>query len=136
MDFFNKSPKAEKIAQDLMRKEVTPLVTTQQTEKTSHVHQWEMLSKTQAPPRQDVTNITSDKEILDKMLFGVTVFLWECLLCHELRKESVLGSDVTQLDELIDKADRYGPQYIQRTDGQTFAVIKYTQQTTGPLPMR
>lgn len=135
MDFLTKKPNAADIAKELVRKEVTPVVQTQQDEKPDHNHEWELLSKTQAPPRRDIPQTNYDKDILDRMLFGVTVFLWECLLCHKLRKESVLGSDVTQLDELIDKADRFGPQYIQRTDGQTFAIIKYTNQQ-GPIPMR
>lgn len=136
MDFFSsKSQTPAEVAKQLIGKEVTPLVT--QPVELDHKHEWEMLSKTQAPARKDAPPPTiTDKELLDRMLFGVTVYLWECILCRTLRKETVLGSDVTQLDELIDKADRFGPQYIQRVDGTTFVLGKYTPPQQSTVPMR
>jgi len=134
MDFFKK-PSASEIAKQLIGREVTPLV---QTHEPDHKHEWEMLSKTQAPARKDIPqNLSSlDKDLADRILFGVTVFLWECLVCRSLRKETILGSDLSQLDELIDKADRFGPQYIQRVDGTTFVLGKYNQPQVGAVPMR
>jgi hypothetical protein len=135
MEIFKRKT-AEETAKQLIGKGVSPLKTQEVAD--DHKHQWEMVSKTQAPPRKDVSVAGLEKETADKVLFGVTVFLWECLICHEHQKETVLGSDIPQLDELIDKADHYGPQYIQRLDGQTFVVAKYTlqQQPSSPLPMR
>lgn len=136
MDFFKK-PKAADIAQQLVGREVNPLVAQEQQEP-DHKHEWELLSKTTAPSRRDIPQTNFDKEVLERMLFGVTVFLWECLICRVLRKETILGSDVTQLDELIDKADKFGPQYINRTDGQLFVVAKWTHQNQpgGQVPVR
>ncbi len=129
MDFLGQNKKAEAIAKQYIKREEVPLGKTTH----DHKHEWELLSKTYAPPRQDLTYNTSDKEIIDRALFGVTVFLWECLICKVLRKEQVLGSDTTQLDEMVDKADKYGPQYIQRIDGTTFILAKQLPST---LPVR
>lgn len=124
--------------------EVASLARTQNvSKKQEHKHEWELLSKTQAPATKNISaealkNFSqADNDLLDRALFGVTVFLWECLVCKELRKEQVLGSDMTQLDEMVDKADKYGPQYIQRVDGTTFVLAKYQpQQNQSVLPMR
>lgn len=121
------------------REEVQHLEQPQKEEKKdNHHHEWDLLSKSYAAPRNvqpsDFDKV--DQKTMDKMLFGVTVFLWECLICKTLRKEDVLGSNTTPLDELIDKAALYGPQYHQK-DGETFQIAK-VQKTVNPatLPMR
>lgn len=136
---LSKPNKAEQIAQQIVqRKEVQPLVETQDSIKPEHKHEWELLSKTTATPRRDIPVDNLDKDVTEKILFGATVFLWECLICKTLRKESVVGTDTPPLDEMMDKAAAYGPQYIQRADGRTFIVAEYKPQQNNNtiLPMR
>lgn len=127
---WEKKPSAKEIAKQILGKEVTPLGTTHQPD---HKHEWELVSKTSAPSRKDIPQAQMDQDTLNKLLFGVTTYLWECILCKDLRKEVVLGSDVSQLDELLDKADRFGPQYIQGTNGSTFVIGKYSPPPTVPM---
>lgn len=93
-----------------------------------HTHQWEVVMKTYAPPRKNLEG--SDEKTLQKALFGVTVLVWRCVVCSESRQEEVLGSDENQLDELLEKVEAYGPQYLQK-EGITFVVAKYQP---APLP--
>lgn len=108
--------------------------------KVDHKHEWELILKTYAAPRHDVNlndaNITQD--FLEKMLFGLTILVWACVVCKEVRESKVLGSDEDRLNELLEKANQYGPQYLQK-DGQTYVIAKYQAQNpsqTQNLPVR
>ena len=61
---------------------------------------------------------------MEKVILGVTTLLFKCTACAEFKKEELLGSDVDTLEELMVKADEYGPQYIQQAD-KTFVVMRY-----------
>lgn len=104
----------------------------------SHDHQWQIVSKTYAPPRLDVTATDGDKDLIEKLMFGVTAFLWECVLCNETKKDYLVGSETTTLQEELDKAELYGPQYVER-NGITFEIKKFQAQSNiqpGMLPLR
>lgn len=122
------------------REEVQHLEQSQTEQKPDHAHEWDLLSKTHILKRETINPTDFDKvdqSTMDKMLFGGTVFLWECLICKQLRKEDVLGGETTPLDEFIDKAALYGPQYYQK-NGETFQIAKLINQPAKApvLPMR
>lgn len=117
--FFKPNPEAENIE-----------------EEPDHDHAWVQVSKTYAPPRRDVKTegITNDVT-MERALFGITQFLYKCTVCNEFYKDSMLGSDVDTLDELMQKADEYGPQYIMQGD-KTFVVLRNIPQPPGTIPLR
>jgi hypothetical protein len=132
MDFFKKlfkTPIVKSIEEDFSNiSPPTPL-------QPEHVHQWEVLIKTYAPPRPNVEDLPPD--VFQKALFGITTLLSKCVLCSESKQEEILGTDEQPLDQLIEKVNQFGPQYIQK-EGVTFIVAKYqppTQQSTN-LPLR
>jgi hypothetical protein len=97
-----------------------------------HVHQWEQRAVTFAPPIRWMGNSTTN--LSERLAFGVTSILSECIVCHETRTEELLGCSTTPLDELIDKINMYGTQFIQR-DNITYMFQKY-QPPAGGLPLR
>lgn len=99
-----------------------------------HKHEWQFITKTYGAPRK---NIEGQGTIAyEKALFGVTTFLWECLVCKALRKQELLGSEGSQLDDILQKAESFGPQYIQR-EGVTYAIAKMQPQAQTPgIPVR
>lgn len=104
----------------------------------SHEHEWISKAMTYAAPRKDAIQINvADTALLEKFVLGVTTILWECATCHETKKDEMLGSDRIQLDELLDKVNLHGPQYIQ-TDNGTFVLQRHTlpNQPTQGLPLR
>lgn len=109
------------------------------TPKTDHIHNWDLVSRTYAPPRKDVASFVGDKThilSLEKLFFGVTSLMWRCTICHEFHKEELLGSDEETLDELIEKAEVYGPQFIIQGD-KTYALTRYVPPVqAGALPVR
>ena len=93
----------------------------------THDCNWELVSKTYAPPKKDISlgNFSdTDRSVVEKVIMGVTTLLWKCTVCNNFKKEELLGSDVDTLEELMEKADEYGPQYVQRGD-KTFVVMRY-----------
>lgn len=104
-----------------------------------HQHEWEVVSKTYASPVKNIAlnQNGQEKDLLEKTLFGVTVILWNCMVCKDFRKEEMLGSDENMLDELIAKAEEYGPQFIDR-DGKIYVVAKYQAPPVAPtnIPVR
>ncbi len=98
-----------------------------------HLHQWDIIMKTYAPPVTPRETMTD--KLFERSLFGLTTLLFKCVICSETKKEEVLGSDENHLDELLKKVALYGPQYLQQ-EGVTFVVAKWvppTQQTNIPL---
>lgn len=102
-----------------------------------HVHQWKKAFSTYAPPRRDFTNVDNlDLQVLSSVLLGITCVLWECLECHQRTREEFLGSDVTQLDDLLDRVEAFGVQYYNR-NGTLFQVQRYqVQPPANTLPIR
>ncbi len=99
-----------------------------------HMHSWVVVTRTYAPPVKVNANTVTGS---DKSMFGVTTILWECATCGETRKEEMLGSEQSTLDELIDKVRKTGPQYIE-DGGETFVFNKWTPVSAAPgvLPLR
>jgi len=99
-------------------------------------HDWKMFAKNYAPPRPDAMKLEGvDAKILERALLGVTTYLWECKVCSLVRKEETLGSDENQLQELCEKAAKYGIQYIE-IDGVNFGIAKVPSQSDDSLPIR
>lgn len=97
-------------------------------------HDWQLISKSYAPPRRDIPVEKLPPELVQKAIFGVTVYLWQCKNTGEIRKDEVLGSDENQLLDLIEKAEKYGIQYIK--EGQsTYAVAKVPPESAG-VPLK
>lgn len=95
--------------------------TTSTVQDPQHVHNWEIITKTYAPPRGDAD--------------GVTTILWKCA-CGEFKKEEMRGSDETPLEEILAKVESYGSQYLNY-NGNIYLVGKYVQpQQTETLPLR
>lgn len=102
----------------------------------SHEHQWDLILKTYAPPKPEFVSENLDSATTEKLLFGVTVLLWKCVLCSETKKEEVIGTDENQLNEILGKVLNYGPQYVQE-DGVTFVIAKWQPTTSAAgLPIR
>lgn len=105
-----------------------------------HMHQWEMAMKTYAPAQKSLAQEAlkaGSVDLVQKMIFGLTVLLWKCVVCSESKQEEIIGSDENQLDEVFNKVDLYGPQYIQK-EGVTFIIAKWqpTPASTSVLPLR
>ena len=102
-------------------------------------HKWQLVTKTFAPPAQmaglSLSQIPTDT--LEKMILGVTTYLWECLLTGEVKTEEVLGSDTPMLDELLVKAKQFGRQVVRDDNGATFIIEQYQEPVdASTLPMR
>jgi hypothetical protein len=102
-------------------------------------HKWQLTSRSYAPP---VRNYNGDltklpQPLVEKLLLGVTTYLWECLITGDMKKEEIIGSDTQVLDELLIKAKAYGRQIIKDENGQSFILEAY-QEPIDPttLPMR
>lgn len=83
-------------------------------------HVWNLFSKTYASPRTP-ENIDLPDNMLERLLFGVTTYVWECMSCGEIRTQESLGSDENHLYEILDKVKKYGMQYIE-VDDSKFAI--------------
>jgi hypothetical protein len=99
-------------------------------------HIWKLTIKTFAPPIKNLQAKIEDSKLMEKAMFGVTTYLWECQSCGETKKEEVLGSDENQLAELLEKVDKFGMQYI-REGTEVYAIAKWVPETsTDSLPIR
>ena len=106
----------------------------------THKHEWELISKTYAPPNITVSPNgqlnTQDKELVERLTFGVTNLLFQCVLCKDFHKEEMLGSDEDTLGTMVQKVESYGPQYFQR-ENNTYVVARYVvPNQSGNLPVR
>lgn len=100
------------------------------------IRNWQLISKSYAPPRRSNSGLEGlPKDVQERALFGVTVYLWQDKNTGELRKEELLGSDEPMLDELFLKVKQYGPQYIKDDNGEIYELRKYVQQPTNPLDL-
>lgn len=98
-----------------------------------HTHEWEFTTKTYASPQKDVLKEKIPESLIEKAALGVTTLLWECITCHNLRKEEVLGSDGNQLEEVLGNVEKLGPQFLER-EGGVFVVAKWQQPEPPPAP--
>ncbi len=85
------------------------------------VHQWQLIARSYAPPAQYIPETLQDAKLVEKAMFGVTTILLQDINTGAIRKEEILGSDENQLFVILDKADRYGMQYVP-FNGKRFAV--------------
>ena len=100
----------------------------------THQHIWKIIGKAYAPP----TNLSFSNgqmqippQTFEKAMFGVTTLLWECG-CGETKKEELLGSDEDLLESLIDKADKIGPQFVERR-GKSYIVSEWKPQPNASM---
>jgi len=93
----------------------------------------ELISRSYSPARKDITaianlNLTDDAKL--KALTGVTTYLWQCRNTGKLRKEEMLGNDKDELEELVQKVDKGGMQYIRMNDS-VYAIAKWVPPKEG-----
>ena len=84
------------------------------------VHDWNLFAKTFASPKPDVEFKEIQGTTLERLMFGVTTYLWECIHCGTIRKIETLGTDENPLNELLEKASG-GIQYVDYNN-RRFAV--------------
>jgi hypothetical protein len=90
-------------------------------------HVWVEKIRATAPPRKDLLGFqSSTPEVTEKALLGVMSVIFECELCKQLYKAELLGSDKTELDAILDLAEKQGGLYHQR-NGITFVIQRYQQ---------
>lgn len=104
-------------------------------DKTNCTHQWELTAKTYAPPVRPITNVLQDLKILEKALFGVTTCVWQCAKCGDIRKEEMMGTDESQLLDILEKVDRAGgqAQYIKENN-KVYVVMEWVPPARATLP--
>lgn len=95
-------------------------------------HQWNLFSKTYAAPKP--ANEYIPEKSFERVIFGVTTFLWQCLACGVLKHEESLGSDDNQLAEVLDRADRLGIQYVNYNN-KRFGIAMVPKEE-GNIPIR
>lgn len=79
-----------------------------------HNCDWELISKTYAAPIGSIPTTDMPDQVLEKALMGVTTMFFKCQICQTFLKEEVLGSDENQVENLLDKVDAMGPQYLYK----------------------
>lgn len=101
-----------------------------------HTHTWQKIEETFGAPRRDISPADfTENSTLNAALLGKTTFLFECPICFARQREEVFGSPNPQLDDMLDKVELYGPQYMQR-NGVVFLFQRYQNPQTTTLPIR
>jgi hypothetical protein len=59
-----------------------------------HRHKWAEIARTYAPPAPKWKGDNIIEPTLEKLMLGVTTIVWECSVCHKIRKEELLGEQV------------------------------------------
>jgi hypothetical protein len=85
-------------------------------------HEWALVSKNYSPPHKEIPE-GINATLAEKALMGVTSYLWICSLCGETKIVEVLGSDGNQLEEVLEKAEKLGVQYVER-EKKVFAIAR------------
>lgn len=100
------------------------------------VRDWQLIQKTYAPARKSLEGLAGlPPEIQDKALFGVTSLLWQDKLTGELRKQEILGSDESILEDLFVKVRLYGVQHIKDENNNVYTLSKYIPTVANPLDL-
>lgn len=97
-------------------------------------HVWNLFAKTYAAPIP-TTPQELPQDLLEKILFGVTTYMWECLNCGLLRKQESLGSDENQLYEILERASKEGIQYTEYNN-RKFGIALVPVDDGPTLPLR
>lgn len=97
-------------------------------------HEWGLVARTYGPPRPILPNDLSNipPEIIQKAMFGVTTYFFECAHCKERKMEEMLGSDISELDTLIQKAESTGEMQYVNHNGMTYAMAKVPPNMVPP----
>lgn len=61
-----------------------------------HRHDWKIIARTYAGSAFD-NGLIKGNNLTEKMLMGVTTILWECQICHQTKKEEMLGKEVKKV---------------------------------------
>lgn len=127
MTFPFKMPREEDMRPDdvVVESDVIPVPEQDLDER---VHQWQLIARSYAPPVQHIPEHLTDIALVARAMFGVTTILLQDEFSGEIRKEEILGSDENQLAVILDKAERYGMQYIP-FNGKSFAVALVPPET-------
>ena len=56
-----------------------------------HKHDWKVVAKTYTGNAREIG--LAKAPFAERILFGVTTILWECGVCHEIRREEMLGKE-------------------------------------------
>jgi len=101
-------------------------------------HEFMLIAKAYAPPSLRPIPEGIAPELLERILLGVTTYLFECQTCHAHRHEMIVGSDRDTLEELMERTLQFGPQHVKNAQGEIFVVSKYLPPVKNPLelPMR
>lgn len=93
-----------------------------------HHHTWVLITRTISEPKNIPTTFASSipQEFWDKLVFGMTTYLWECQGCGTIRREECRGLETASLDEILDRVDSYGNQQIVR-ENKVYVVLPYKQ---------
>lgn len=102
-----------------------------------HQHVWKVIGKTYAPPTNlNLSSNQMSERSIERAMFGLTTLLWECT-CGETKREELLGSDEDLLESVINKADKIGPQFVER-NGKSYIISEWKPQIKNPetIPVR
>jgi hypothetical protein len=97
-------------------------------------HVWNLFAKTFAPA-VPASSPDLPQDLLEKILFGVTTYMWECLNCGMLRKQESLGSDENQLFEILERASKDGIQYVEYNNNR-FGIALVPKDENPVIPLR
>jgi len=99
-------------------------------------HQWQEKVRSVAPRRRELPQFQTppEPEVLEKALLGVLTIIYECTSCKELYKTELLGSDKTELDDILDNVEKTGGQYYSRGN-ITFVIQRHIPQQQ-PVTLR
>lgn len=106
----------------------------------SHKHQWVLITRTISEPKNiNAGGLVAQlpQEFADKLVFGLTTYVWECEECGELRKQECLGTEETSLDEILNRVDMYGSQQVTK-DNKNYVVVPQAKVATqlGQVPIQ
>jgi len=96
---------------------------------------WELVTRSYAPPRKDLAGLNLSEELAQKAICGVTTYLWQDRNSGDLRKEEMLGNDSDELAELVEKVERSGMQYI-KLNGNVYAIAKWVPSNDQTVPLK
>jgi hypothetical protein len=94
------------------------------------IHNWTLVAKTYAP----ATNIIREglsSETLEKAIFGVTSFLFQCENTGDFCEKTIVGSDDDRTEELCEKVRQFGAQTITY-NGDTYAIARLATANSDP----
>lgn len=95
---------------------------------------WQLIGTTstdpQIVPESVVGKVTDD--VIQKILFGTTTYIWEEQNTHEVKKIETLGSEETPLRQLLARVDTWG-KYEILLDGKKYLVMKLQEDAVLPV---